>query len=306
LIEWLLEQVEKDPTTLFRKRDLLKKSPFEFERLKQAGLLTYVQSDPENETYPCDLPCARACARQIVEMQGQFYAICPEDSEITPILLGEDDLHKYALSIEKLLEEIRKANGLGGSISRIEPDYSYVGHILWEERRVGFVFVPSIKGKRLLELCGLRKQCLDDDVLIVFSLVSAINDISIRVDLSREKIVQASLAATLDLGTLAIPVAELVTEAIEAERDHRPAPQTRVPGDKLISLTEAAGLLGMNKGTVGRLADAGRILDNEERGKNRRVWKSSVLLLKQRQEDEQLLQEVKDLRIDSERISDRY
>jgi hypothetical protein len=81
---------------------------------------------------------------QIVEMEGRFYAMCPEDSEVDPILLVEDDLHKYAFSIQKLLESIRKANGLGGSLSQIEPDYSYVGHTQCEGRRVGFVFVPSI------------------------------------------------------------------------------------------------------------------------------------------------------------------
>lgn len=302
MIEWLLEQIEKAPTTLFRKRDLLDRSRTQFEQLRKNGWLVYVQIDLEDETYPCELPCARACPKQIVGMQGQFYAICPEDSEIDPIQLGEDDLHKYAFSIERFLEGIRGANRLGGSLSRIEPDYHYVGHTTCDERRVGLVFIPSIRGKGLLELCGLKRACIDDDVLIVFSCVATIDDISVRAGMGREKIIQASFAKVLDRRTLKIPVGRLMAQAIDAEREWRRVPQTRIPGDELISLTEAGGLLGVNKGTASRYADAGEIMDNGEEGQNRKVWKSSVLLLKQRWEDEELLQDVKDLRKDSEKL----
>jgi len=302
VIEWLLEQVERNPTVLLRKRDLLNKSPREFEWLRQRGLLVYVQTDPEDETYPCDLPCARACPKQIVWMQGRFYAMCPEDSEIDPILLGEDDLHKYVFSVARFLEEIRGANRLGGCLSHIEPDYHYVGHTTCDERQVGLIFVPSTEGKGLLELCGLRGTCTDDDILIVLSPVSTIDDISVRADLSRHRIVQVSLETALDHRTFKIPVAKLVAQAIEAEKEWRRTPQTRVPGDQLISLTEAGGLLGVNKGTVCRYADAGAIMDNGEEEQTRKVWKSSVLLLKQRWEDEELLQDVKDLRKDSQEL----
>jgi len=306
LIAWLLTQLEKDPTTIFSKRELLKQSEADFRRLQRAGLLTYVQTDPESDAYPCKLPCARTCPMQIVAMQGQFYAICPEDSEIDPILLGENDLHKYAFSIEKFIEDIRKANRLSGNLSQIEPDYSYMGCTLCEGQRVGIVFVPSIGGKGLLELCGLKRLCVDDDVLIVFSPVSASDDISIRAGLSREKVIQTSLAASLDFRTCQIPLSKLVTQAIEAEREQRRLPQTQVPGDELISLTQAGELLSVNKGTVGRLADAGKILDNGQEGQNRQVWKSSVLLLKQQREDEELRNDARELRKDSAGLPDRH
>jgi hypothetical protein len=211
LIRWLLEQLEKDPTTLFSKRDLLTKSQSEFEQLKQRGLLVYVQTDPECDTYPCRQSCARACPKQIVETQGQFYAICPEDSEIDPVLLGEDDLHKYAFSIDKLLKEIRKANHLEGSLSRIDPDYIYFGCTQYEGWRVGFVFVFSMRGKGHAELCGLKKVCADDHVLIVLSPVSTIEDISSRAGLGRERVSQTSLAASLDFDTLALPIDRFIT-----------------------------------------------------------------------------------------------
>jgi hypothetical protein len=210
VIEWLLEQVEKDPTTLFRKRDLLDRSQPQFEQLRNRGLLVYVQTDPEDETYPCQLPCARACPKQIVQMQGRFYAMCPEDSEIDPMLLGEDDLHKYVFSVEALLQEIRKANGLSGSLSCIEPDYYYMGHTTCDARRVGLVFVASMKGKGVLELCGLRRVCTDDDVLVVLSPISAIDDISMRAGLGREKVIHTSLIASLDLNTFSLSTERLL------------------------------------------------------------------------------------------------
>lgn len=243
---------------------------------------------------------------QIVEMQGQFYAMCPEDSEVDPILLGEDDLHKYAFSIQKFLEDIQKANGLSGSLSPIEPDYSYVGYRQCEGRRVGFVFVPSIKGKGLLELCGLKRLCVDDDILIVLNPVSTIDDISVRADLSREKVVQTSLAASLDFRTFQMPIAKLVSQALDREKEQKRIPQTQVPGDKLITLTEAAALLGVHKGTVSRYANAGTIVDNGQEGQNRRVLESSVLLLKQQREDKEVLQDAKDLKTDSKSLPDRH
>lgn len=306
MIEWLLEQIEKDPTTLFRKRDLLDRSRPQFEQLRKRGLLVYVQTDPEDETYPCQLPCARVCPKQIVRVEGQFYAMCPEDSEIDPILLGEDDLHKYVFSVEALLEEIRKANRLNGSLSQIGPQCFYVGYAQCQERRIGLVFIPNIEGKGFLELCGLRRLCVDDDVLIVFSSVSTIDDISIRADMGREGIVQMSLTKVLDPRTLKIPVGRLMAQAIDAEREWRRVPQTRIPGDELISLTEAADLLGINKGTVSRCADAGEIMDNGEEGQSRKVWKSSVLLLKQRRDDSELSRDAKDLSKDARRVPDMH
>jgi hypothetical protein len=57
LISWLLRQLEQNPTTLFRKKNLLKKSKRQFEKLKHQGFLTYVQPDPNRETYPCNQTC---------------------------------------------------------------------------------------------------------------------------------------------------------------------------------------------------------------------------------------------------------
>ena len=82
----------------------------------------------------------------------------------------------------------------------------------------------------------------------------------------------------------------------------------RVPPitDELITLTEAAKILGFDKGTVSRYADSGQISDNSIKGQNRRVWKSSVLFLKQQREDEQLRKDARELGKDSKRIPNTH
>lgn len=220
MIKWLLEQVEKDPTTLFRRRDLLGKSPGEFERLRRTGLLVYVQTDPEDETYPCDLPCAKTCPRQIVQVQGQFHAMCPEDGEIDPIRLGEDDLHKYAFSMERLLEEIRKSNHLSGCVSFIEPGYSYMGYTMCDNHRIGFALGPAAGNDDELELSGLRRLCKDDDVLVVFSRVSVKDELCFKKELRLHGMIHTSLAASLDFTTFAFDIRALISRLSGKEQEH--------------------------------------------------------------------------------------
>lgn len=231
MIPWLLQKTEKDPTTLFRKRDLLNQSPVEFERLKRDGFLIYVQTDPEKETFPCNLLCSRSCPRQIVEMQGQFYAICPEDAEINPILLSEDDLNKYAFSIQKLLEEIREANRLSGSLHVIAPDYSYLGYATHQDRRIGFLFGFTAATKDLLELSGLKRLCADDDFLVIFSPVSMIEDVSYKRELERERIVQTSCVSSLNFQTYEFSFEKLLSGTIarEVEKEQKTKPLKEPP-----------------------------------------------------------------------------
>jgi hypothetical protein len=77
-----------------------------------------------------------------------------------------------------------------------------------------------------------------------------------------------------------------------------------LPGDELISLTEAGELLGVDKGTISRYANDGKIIDNGERDRKRRVWKASVLLLKQKKEDGGYLHAARELRKDAGTIPD--
>jgi len=76
--------------------------------------------------------------------------------------------------------------------------------------------------------------------------------------------------------------------------------------DELISLTDAAEILSIDKGNVSRLANSDAIKDNGIKGSKRQVWKSSVLFYKHQREDEQLLKDAKELRRDSGEISNSH
>jgi excisionase family DNA binding protein len=77
--------------------------------------------------------------------------------------------------------------------------------------------------------------------------------------------------------------------------------------DELIMLTGAAKLLGVDRGTVSRWADEGKIKDNKQKGRRRRVSKISVLLLKDKREREDLRRDAaEDLQDIASKIPDRH
>lgn len=114
MIVWLLKTLEKNPASIFRKKNLLRKSKEQFEKLKTQGFLIYSQPDPDHETYPCTHPCTKACPMEVVNMQGKLFAICPEDTEVDPIPLTKDDISKYCFTIDILIKRIREDNDFAG------------------------------------------------------------------------------------------------------------------------------------------------------------------------------------------------
>lgn len=79
--------------------------------------------------------------------------------------------------------------------------------------------------------------------------------------------------------------------------------QKRIPPkDKWITCARAAGLLGVSKSTVSRWAKKGKLSDNGQKGRKRKVSKTSVLLVKQGREDEDLIHDVEELRADARRF----
>ena len=76
-------------------------------------------------------------------------------------------------------------------------------------------------------------------------------------------------------------------------------PAMQIEGDSWITITEAANLLAINPGVISRWANEGKIKDNGKTRRARRVLTSSVLLMKQKKENAELLEDVKELRKDS-------
>lgn len=71
------------------------------------------------------------------------------------------------------------------------------------------------------------------------------------------------------------------------------------PSDCYITFAQAAELLAVGKGTVSKWAAAGRMADNGMKGQKRKLLKSSVLLVKQELEDEEIKKDAKELRKDA-------
>ena len=83
--------------------------------------------------------------------------------------------------------------------------------------------------------------------------------------------------------------------------------ETLQAGDDLLTLREAAKILNVHPGTVSRWADDGKIKDNGKKRRDRRVLKSSVLLMKERLENEDRRSDAEDLLRDTaKQIPDRH
>lgn len=139
MITWLLKEVEKNPTALFLRKDLIGKSKKEFEKLKRQRLLVYSQPSQYHETYPCPLPCSNTCPMEVVEMKGKLFAICPKDTEVDPIPLIKDDISKYRFSIDVLVEGIRKANDFTGANYSLTSRLYFMGEHVVEGINTAFV-----------------------------------------------------------------------------------------------------------------------------------------------------------------------
>ncbi|HOH65651.1 MAG: hypothetical protein RBS72_22210 [Sedimentisphaerales bacterium] len=78
------------------------------------------------------------------------------------------------------------------------------------------------------------------------------------------------------------------------------------PGDEWITISEAARLIGCNRGVISRWATQNKIANNSQQGRTRRVLKSNVLLVNQNLIDKNLRRDADDLRKDAKAIQDSH
>jgi len=86
-------------------------------------------------------------------------------------------------------------------------------------------------------------------------------------------------------------LAELL-EMAETNVTPKPEPKDRVQpakGDEWISLSKSGRLLGVSPGTVSRLISKGLVKDNGQKGRKRKVSKTSVLIEKERRDNLELM-----------------
>ena len=102
MIEWILRQLERQPSTLFYEKELREKSDSEFLELKVRKLLICVQPDSVCETYGY----GRQRPMLAINLDGHYYAIDDDDSEL--LVLNRADLIKYRFCLEVFAEEVAK------------------------------------------------------------------------------------------------------------------------------------------------------------------------------------------------------
>jgi hypothetical protein len=215
VIKFLLEEIEKSPNPLFCKRELLYLSEEEFKILTDKKILVYSRS-PGDETEKLRFPrCQYGCALTIVQTEGAYEAACLEHPEEAPVPLERDDLSRYKVSIDKLMFEIRNANRIDGDLHRINGGHFYVGYKTYNDNRIGIIFVPNFDNTDVINLSGLKYLCKDDDVLLVLTPVSNINDVILKKQLASEKIVQMSIAAWLNPQNFELPILECVSPLLK-------------------------------------------------------------------------------------------
>ena len=217
MIKFLLQELEKSPHPLFSKTELLSRSPKDFENLLKKKIITYFRPQ-EGEAEQINSPrCQHGCALTIVEGVHGLEGVCFDHPEEDPVTLTPDDLTRYAVSVSGLLEEIRTANGIGGSIQSIEGGYYHFGHKMYGESRVGFVFIRAIGDEALLTLTGLRSLCDDADLLVVVTPISIIDNMLLRKIFSHEKVIQTALIDSLDPTSFELRVDDLTVGTTQRE-----------------------------------------------------------------------------------------
>jgi len=214
LIAWLLKNLEKNPTSLFRKKELLKKSKKQFEQLKRQGFLTFVQRDPHHETYPCSIVCSNTCPMEVVDEDGKLFAICPKDTEIDPIPLTKDDLSRYAFCLDTFLDQIRIANKIGGKCQKLDEHHIYMGYKTYDGKRVGIVFVFNLGDSAVLTFSGLKQNCREYNILVVLTPAFQIEEVFLKERLHQDNIIQMSLASFVTFESFELPIDELVSDLL--------------------------------------------------------------------------------------------
>lgn len=186
MIKTILEKIERYPDVVFRKSELHGR----FDELYQTGMFDYIQPDPHYETYPCKYSCSKSCPMEVIKINDQLYAICPEDSERDPLPLDRNSLHRYKFSINRFLEKLRSVNNISGDIQVLRKDCYYLGSKQYGNNRIGFIFLRNADS---LSIAGLQNIC-DEKNLVIITILKKLN----KLDLAGRNIVNVSLVESMD------------------------------------------------------------------------------------------------------------
>ena len=184
----------------------------------------------------------------------------------------------FGKNIKKIVCEL-EARGAGALAGRLEKEFKKL----------------LKKTEEIDSLC--RQGCTTEDELNNFEFAEKnVRQKAIEMaELLRTAQQPCNMKNTGDLKFVNVPVIEYKECAPRAK------PQSGT-GNEYITLTEAANILGISKSTASKWAAKGKIKTNGRCGKEKKLSKISVLLVKQEREDEDIAKDVQDLREDAKRI----
>ena len=167
MVTILLEKwTVKVPAPRFSKSYLEDFSPQEFKDLVREGILIY--DLPSGEESTDEQHCQHGCPLFVEEVNGRWEAICLEHPQQGIIAVEEDQLSRYKLSVENFLKIVRKVNKIEGKIIRCGQGY-YFGHKIYNGRKIGLAFFPSITKHNLSKLAESVVWLKDYDYIFVFT-----------------------------------------------------------------------------------------------------------------------------------------
>jgi len=135
MINWILSELEKQPSRVFYEKELIDMDTSEFTRLKDERLLTYVQPDDRFEVYGL----GQRTPLTIKKMGEKYWAFAEDDPEADPIQVKKSDLSKYAFRLDVFANRVQKVNNLSGSSFRIDRRLFFLGEKVVNSEKVAFV-----------------------------------------------------------------------------------------------------------------------------------------------------------------------
>lgn len=135
MIDWILSELEKQPSRLFYEKELIDKDASEFTRLKDERLLTYVQPDDHSEVYGL----GQRIPLTVKKMGDKYWAFAEDDPEADPIPIKKSDLSKYAFRLDQFANRLQKMNNLSGSPFRIDRRLFFLGEKVVNGEKITFV-----------------------------------------------------------------------------------------------------------------------------------------------------------------------
>jgi len=233
MLKFLLSEIEKSPNPVFNKKELVTISPEDFMDLTRKKILSYINPPHgviERIKYP---RCPHGCALSVKEYGGEIEAFCLKHKYEGIIPVDNDDLNRYAFTIDNFLKELCLANKLEGKIKRINKNYFYLGYNFYNNQRIDFVFAFSLGDDKTVKLAGL-KDIYKRGILVILTPISKIDDITIENRFNKEQVIQSALSDCLNPRTFELHLEKIFDRAVLSEKK---------TSKIIIKLTEKGGIL---------------------------------------------------------------